>query len=777
MLQKGKTRFFFKLLAFILFLSTLPIVIVGIFSYIKTSDAIYQKIMQEKVQSIYQITTNVEQVLKTVDHSLTYFVNSAFLKETLKEPMGAEQFQNYRQLKQELNYLQTFDTGIEDILIVSLEQKWLVNNLGLRHLDNLDIEHQFSDYLNSPYNTSWVLERKETPAHFLEEGEMTETTTCGYSIRLVKQLPLITSKKTGLSIASIPSCYLVNNLTSNSINERLMILDNQFKVLAHNDHTLIGTSYANLPVIELLNEPGFQPSGQMTATIDSIEYTLTYRKSDYNGWLYLSVIPNKELKSEATAIGLFTLYVCISVLAGCLFFSWFGSRRLYKPISQLYKTMMSSIKTTTLQKQTPTDELEAIGNRIHSMLAENKELEYKIQGQVDQLKHLFMVRLLDGHLGEEELLMKYLSYDFNEKWKQLCVLTLQIDTLDNTKYTLGQKDLLLFTINNIIEDLIAEDERLTPILRKDVQVTIILSNHETLEEFETYINSQATIIQAKVKEELDLPVSIGVSQPYSKLSQSRDAYLEGVEALKQRIKYGMNSVLYYKDIETGGSLQAFFPENIKNELFNAIKLGDKDKVEEAFQSLISTIFSKDLNPNQYQISLMRLLNDLILLMQTLGVELENLDDKKSLFDQLFELGSIEEIEKWFKESIIDPLVSSLEERTNSQYKNISDKIIHIIQQEYDTDISLEAIAERLHYNPNYLSSIFRKETNISFSEYVTMYRLNMAKKMLLESDLSIKEIAEMFRYNNSQNFIRSFKKKEGITPGKYRELHASKKFE
>lgn len=778
-MQKGNTKFFFKLLAFILFLSTLPIIFVGTFSYMKTSDAIYKKVMQEKVQSIYQINTTVEQVLKTVDHSLTYFVNSSFLKETLKEPMGAEQFQNYRQLKHELNYLQTFDTGIEDILILSMSQKWLMNNDGLRSLDNIDIEMQYAHYFDSPFNTYWVLESTDTsnPLPDDNSGTVKAIAPCGYSIKLVKQLPLITSKKTGLSIASIPSCYLAKILTSSSENEKIMILDSQFRVVVHNDTSLIGTTYANLQAVEMLKDELVQPSGQLTAMIEGTNYTITYRKSDFNGWLYLSVIANNELKKEANAIGLFTVYVCLVILFGCLLISWYGSKRFYKPISQLYSIIMSNIKTPSLQKKTHRDELEAIGDRIHDMLDENKELEIKLQGQVDQLKHLFMVRLLDGRLGEEELMMKYLSYNFNGRWKRLCVLTLQIDSLENTKYTPEQKDLLLFTINNIVEEIIPTNDRLTPILRRDVQVTIVLSNHETDYDFDAFIHETAKFIQQKVHDELDLPVSIGVSQPFMKLSHSREAYLEGVEALKYRIKFGMNSILYYRDVETGGSLQTYFPENIKNELFDAIKLGEKEKVEETLSSLISTIFSKDLSANQYQISLMRLLNDTILLMQTMGVELENLDDKKSLFDQLFELQSSEEITTWFKEKIIFPLVTSLEERMNSQYKNISDKIIHIIQKEYDTDISLEAIAERLHYNPNYLSSIFKKETNISFSDYVSLYRLNMAKKWLVESDLSIKEIAELLHYNNSQNFIRSFKKKEGITPGKFREFHSKKKFD
>lgn len=785
-MKQGNTKFFFKLLAFILILSTLPIIVVGTFSYIKASDAIYKKVMEEKEQSVYQIKSNVEQVLHTVDHSLTYFVNSPFLQETLVEPMGAEQFQSYRQMKLELNYLQAFETGVEDIHILSIEENWLMNNDGLLNLTDTEITNQFSHYLNSPLNSSWILYdsnyRESNGIHPTEdiddEVDITGgSSTCGYIVQLVKQLPLITSNKTGLAIVEIPSCYLANVLTASNEKEQIMILDNQFNVIAHNDQSLIGTSYADLPYVESLNFSAIEPAGQMTATLNNTDYMITYRKSAYNDWLYLSLISNEELKKEANAIGFFTLYVSLSVMAGCILFSWYGSKKLYKPISQLYKSIMANMKTTSLQKQTHGDEFEAIGDRIHHVLDENKELEIKVQGQVDQLKHLFMVRLLEGKLGEEELLKKYLSYSFNENWQQLCILTLQTDSLENTKYVAEQKDLLLFTINNIIEDLIPEDRRLTPIIQKDVQVTTLLSTDNNREEFEAYAEEMSTLIQEKVKIELNLTVSIGVSQPYNKLSQSRDAYSEGVEALKYRLKLGNNSIIYYKDIESSSSLQTFFPENIKNELFDAIKLGEKEKAEEALSKLISAIFSKDLNPNQYQIALMRLLNDLIVLMQTLGVEIENLDDKKSLYDHLSELKSIAEIEKWFRKTIILPLVTSLDERINSQYKTISDNIIHIIQQEYDQDISLEAIADRLHYNPNYLSSIFRKETNISFSEYLAMYRLNMAKKWLVESDLSIKEIAEMFRYNNSQNFIRSFKKKEGITPGKYRELHSSRKFE
>ncbi|KGA97634.1 hypothetical protein AJ85_09260 [Alkalihalobacillus alcalophilus ATCC 27647 = CGMCC 1.3604] len=778
-MKKRKTKFYFKLLAFILIVSTFPVAFVGTFSYIKVSDSMLAKASEEQKQNIHQRNINVEQVLNTIDHSLTYFVNSSFLTDTLQQPMGAVQFQRYRQLKHELNYLQSFDTGIEDILILSFNHNWKINNEGLNHLDEQEIDEHYSKYLQSYSGTEWLLEKKKnTPAHPPdEEVEHWESQAhCDYSIQLVKQLPLVSSSKTGLAVVSIPSCSLSNILTTSGETEQVMILDENFRILAHNNPSLIGEYFEDVSIIENIDHTDTNSLGQIATSLDMTESTITYKKSDYNGWLYLSIISNQELKQEANAIGLFTLLVCVSIIMTCFIFSWFGSKRLYKPIKELYKTLMTNMNHSSSPKQ-HRDEFEAIGDQIHHMLEENKVLETKLHGQIDQLKHLFSVRLLDGQLKEEELLNIYSSYHFTKNWHHLCVLSLQIDSLENTSYTNGQKDLLLFSINSIVEDNVPTQRRLTPIIRKDVQVTILLSTLESQESFEEYIHEVATSIQTKVQEELGLSVSIGVSHPYAELSSTREAYLEGVEVLKYRLKFGQNSILYYKDIEAGSSFQTYFPENVKNELFDFIKLGEKDKAEEALERLIATIFSKDLTPNQYQISLMRLLNDLILLMQTLGIELENVDDKKSLFDQFFELKSIEEITNWFRDHIIYPLIQSIQERIQSKYKNISENIIHIIQKEYDTELSLESIAERLHYNPNYLSSIFRKETNISFSEYLSMYRLNMAKQWLIESDLSIKEIAEKFHYNNSQNFIRSFKKKKGITPGKYRELHAKKKFE
>lgn len=162
------------------------------------------------------------------------------------------------------------------------------------------------------------------------------------------------------------------------------------------------------------------------------------------------------------------------------------------------------------------------------------------------------------------------------------------------------------------------------------------------------------------------------------------------------------------------------------------------------------------------------------MMQEAGITLNQLKQPtSSLLEQLLKISHKSEIERWFWKTMITPLIGIFRDRQEEQYHKLSEKIIDLIQQYYDTDLTLEECAARLHYNANYLSGVFRKETNVSFSDYLTMYRFKMAKKWLAESNLPIKDIAARLKYNNSQNFIRSFRKQEGMTPGQYRDKYKS----
>jgi len=64
--------------------------------------------------------------------------------------------------------------------------------------------------------------------------------------------------------------------------------------------------------------------------------------------------------------------------------------------------------------------------------------------------------------------------------------------------------------------------------------------------------------------------------------------------------------------------------------------------------------------------------------------------------------------------------------------------------------------------------VLKNTKDITFTDYIAKQKLELAKRMLVDTDLPVGEIANRLSYSNAQNFIRLFKKHMGITPGQFR---------
>lgn len=202
-------------------------------------------------------------------------------------------------------------------------------------------------------------------------------------------------------------------------------------------------------------------------------------------------------------------------------------------------------------------------------------------------------------------------------------------------------------------------------------------------------------------------------------------------------------------------------------MFEAIRSGNQE-VKNLVHELIDALFAQNKNPLSREVVSVRLINELVQLGQLLGVDSKNFDNMKQIYVKALNNYHPKELEKLVLEQLVLPITECSQAITDHEFKNLSENIMHIVYTEYDRDLSLDVIADRLHYNPNYLSNVFKKETGEKFGDFVQNHRLEVAKKWLKETNLSVKEIAERLQYRNPQNFIRFFKKKESITPGEYR---------
>lgn len=99
------------------------------------------------------------------------------------------------------------------------------------------------------------------------------------------------------------------------------------------------------------------------------------------------------------------------------------------------------------------------------------------------------------------------------------------------------------------------------------------------------------------------------------------------------------------------------------------------------------------------------------------------------------------------------------------------EILKYIDNNYTDEISMTQAAQVLGYEYHYFSKIFHNCFSINFSEFVNMYRVENASRLLnSDSDMSIADIAEKSGFKSIRNFNRCFKKIYGTSPSDYRKI-------
>ena len=87
----------------------------------------------------------------------------------------------------------------------------------------------------------------------------------------------------------------------------------------------------------------------------------------------------------------------------------------------------------------------------------------------------------------------------------------------------------------------------------------------------------------------------------------------------------------------------------------------------------------------------------------------------------------------------------------------------------DPNFSITVLAERFEVSVSHMSNLFKKETNMNFSDYLWMQRLNKAKELLCTTEMSVDEISVAVGYNSASGFRRKFRQETGLSPSQFRE--------
>ena len=114
------------------------------------------------------------------------------------------------------------------------------------------------------------------------------------------------------------------------------------------------------------------------------------------------------------------------------------------------------------------------------------------------------------------------------------------------------------------------------------------------------------------------------------------------------------------------------------------------------------------------------------------------------------------------------IASSEQTKSVERYNGAVDAALDHIRSYYQQPLHVEQIAEHVHLSTSHFIRLFKERTSCSPYEYLTKYRIMVAKMHLTHSELSVAAIANDVGFPSVNNFITTFKRLEGITPYQYK---------
>lgn len=264
-------------------------------------------------------------------------------------------------------------------------------------------------------------------------------------------------------------------------------------------------------------------------------------------------------------------------------------------------------------------------------------------------------------------------------------------------------------------------------------------------------------------------VTIGMGSVVDSLLEVHRSYGHCCAALMKKIFEGKGTILYSEADSPMQSGDINF-ENIDVELAKCLLNHDLARACHLLDYMFDRLEEQRVSDGRY------IQNYCINIISRLQITLMDINEKVEsvfgpgviLWEKLMKFETIVDIRQWMK-NIFHAVIEYLVIKNESRSSKIIEEVARFVEQNYQREITLREIAEKLFYSPNYLGSIFKQETGHGFIEYLTEFRIRKAAELLGDPKLKTYEVAGMVGYKTIPSFIKQFKAVFGITPTEYRE--------
>jgi two-component system, response regulator YesN len=339
------------------------------------------------------------------------------------------------------------------------------------------------------------------------------------------------------------------------------------------------------------------------------------------------------------------------------------------------------------------------------------------------------------------------------------------DLLESNKVELKDENLIR-SIENVSNQVFSENSFLKVLCFNLDEVTYLfnIDNTQSAQKSLERLKDLITLLKRNIKQILDVNAYIGLSRP----STSHEKLVELIEEARAAREYcffeGSGIVEFNENLDSyAGECPKIHLDTIRD----YFKAHDKEQLNKYITGIFDIL--SNLKNTSY---IKEVFFDLMSYARVLAVEL-NLINQPAFNDEKLNYKNLEKLHnfkmtKQYITDIYDELMYHSNGNNSVKYSYVISKCLDYIKSNYDKNISLGDAAGNVQISKSYLSLLFKQETGINFSNYLTNYRIEKSKKLLLRSNYKIYELAEKVGFDNPYYFSKVFKEVTGSSCKEYR---------
>ena len=245
-----------------------------------------------------------------------------------------------------------------------------------------------------------------------------------------------------------------------------------------------------------------------------------------------------------------------------------------------------------------------------------------------------------------------------------------------------------------------------------------------------------------------------------------------------RAQFNLNHNKLYQQSKINESIQMYkaspqvnsrvYPYEKEKALITKLKTGDTEQAKALLNDLLGYVFFAE--GNNFEVVKSRAL-ELSSLLSRAAIEGGATSDSVLKVNNQFlmSLQNITDLDDlcYKLQETIDVFTDCMFNYIPSKGNEIIKKAIRYISQNFSRNLTLDEVADHVHLNSAYFSTLFKQSTGSSFKEYLNMVRIEESKRLLSNTDYSIIDISLATGFEDQSYFSKVFKKYTGLTPKQY----------